>query len=152
MSHPGQGPRATAEALERYATFFNESAHIKAFGLRLSFPGGTSVQVDLDPIQRGHRGGLGTAAVNGGVLAAIFDLAIGCTPALIDPTRRSATAQLSMSFMRPVMGDRLRAVARIDQAGKTTVFSSASILDEQDVECCRCQGLSKLSNLPWEPW
>src|SRR5262245_58674648 len=94
-------PTPAPEQLRRYADGFNSSASLKHFGVRISFPNSEVVQVDLDPVQEWHRGGLGTDAVNGGVLAAIFDLAIGCTPALIDPSRRTATVQLSMSFMRP---------------------------------------------------
>src|SRR3954449_5560493 len=99
--------RPTREQLETYARRFNENIALQAFGLRMDPPGNDRVIIRLDPILPPHRGGLGTSAVNGGVLAAIFDLAIGSTPALIDPTRRTATMQLSISFEKPVHGDRL---------------------------------------------
>ena len=94
-------------------------------------------------------GGLGADAVNGGVLAAIFDLVIGSTPALIDPTRRTATMQLSMSFMKPVRGKRFHAEAWVDSAGGSTLFSSAVIKDEHGGICARCQGVVKMSKGPW---
>ena len=97
----------------------------------------------------GQRGGLGTDAVNGGVLAAIFDLVIGCTPALVDPSRRSATVHLSMSFMRAVRGNKVVARAKIDRAGELLLFASAQIFDEKDVLCATCNGMSRLSDLPW---
>ena len=99
------------DVLALYTAAFNESAPFKALGLQLSFPNAEEVQLDLT-VRAEHRGGLGTDAVNGGVLAAMFDFAIGCTPALIDPTRRTATLQLSMSFERPVRGDRVRSLSR----------------------------------------
>lgn len=144
-------PKPTREQLETYVRRFNENVALQAFGLRMDVPEGDRIVVHLDPILPPHRGGLGTAAVNGGVLSAIFDLSIGCTPALIDPTRRSATMQLSISFERPVMGDRLRAEARIDRAGGSVIFASAVILDQDGVACARCQGLVRLSTLPWSP-
>ncbi len=143
-------PRPSLDLLARYAERFNRSGTLKFFGARVAFPSREHLEVRLDSIRPEHRGGLGTSAVNGGVLAAIFDLAIGCTPALLDPTRRSATMQLSMSFERPVFGNSLRAEARIDSARKLVLFASARVFDAEGIECARCQGVVRISNLPWQ--
>jgi uncharacterized protein (TIGR00369 family) len=137
------------EQLERYATAFNASKSLKYFGLTLTFPDADTVQVEMAQVQPEHRGGLGTDAVNGGVLAAMFDLTIGCTPALIDPTKRTATVQLSMSLERPVRGDRVRAVGKIDRSGESLLFATAVIYDQAGVACARCQGVVRLSKIPW---
>lgn len=142
-------PRPTLEQLAKYATSFNASKAMQLFGVRVEFPDLEHVRVVIDEIREEQRGGLGTNAVNGGVLAAMFDLAIGVTPALIDPTRRNATMQLSMSFLRPVLGRSLRIEARIDRAGSDTVFSSAKLFDERGEVCATCSGLVKLSKHPW---
>lgn len=142
--------RPTLEQLARYAEEFNRSPALRAFGVQVSFPSVERAAATIDPVRPEQRGGLGTDAVNGGVLAAMFDLAIGVTPALLDPTRRNATMQLSMSFERPVTGNRVRAEAWITTAGATTVFSNAHILDGQGRVCARCQGLVKLSKLKWK--
>jgi uncharacterized protein (TIGR00369 family) len=142
-------PRPTQEQLDRYAEHFNQSQTMRLLGLRLSFPQGEKVVLTLPEVRPEHRGGLGTAAVNGGVLAAMFDYAIGCTAALLDPTRRAATMQLSMSFERPVLGDSVRAEATIDSAGTSSLFASARILDAQGKVCARCQGVVKLSKMQW---
>lgn len=148
--NPTKPPRPSLELLARYAARFNESETLKFFGVRIAFPTLERVEIRMDAIRPEHRGGLGTSAVNGGVLAAMFDLALGCTPALIDPTRRSATMQLSMSFERPVFGDSLLTEARIDSARKLVLFSSARILDSSGIECARCQGVVRISRLPWQ--
>jgi uncharacterized protein (TIGR00369 family) len=142
-------PRPTPEQLERYAQQFNQSQMMRHFGLRLSFPQGEKVVVTLPEVRPEHRGGLGTTAINGGILSAIFDFAIGCTPALLDPTRRAATMQLSMSFERPVLGDTVHAEATIDTAGTSTLFASARLYDAKGQVCARCQGVVKLSKLRW---
>ncbi|MHB8879714.1 MAG: hypothetical protein ACYC8T_39000 [Myxococcaceae bacterium] len=67
---PEPTPRPTAEQLARYAELFNASLSLNHFGVRLSFPDTETVRVDLSPVRPEHRGGLGTDAVNGGVLAA----------------------------------------------------------------------------------
>jgi uncharacterized protein (TIGR00369 family) len=146
---PTSRPSPTREQLERYAAHFNKSRSLNYFKLKLTFPELDLVRVELPVVADEHRGGLGTTAVNGGVLAAIFDLAIGCTPALLDPRRRSATVQLSMSFEQAVMGDSLVAEARVDKAGSSTLFSSARILDSRGVVCARCQGVVRMSKESW---
>lgn len=142
-------PKPTPEQLARYADAFNESETLKHFGVRVRFPDGETCEVVLDPIQQSQRGGLGSDAVNGGVLAAIFDLVIGCAPALVDPTRRSATVQLSINFMSPARGDRLVARSRVTKGGSTLVFATASIFDGEGTECATATGMSRLSSIPW---
>jgi uncharacterized protein (TIGR00369 family) len=139
----------TQEQLDRYAEQFNQSQTMRFFGARLSFPQGQKVVISLPEVRPEHRGGLGTAAINGGILSALFDYAIGCTPALKDPTRRAATMQLSISFERPVLGDSIRAEATIDSAGTSTLFASARMYDAQGQVCARCQGVVKLSRMKW---
>ena len=141
-------PQAT-EAQHQYAEGFNASSALRFFGVRRSFPSRDRLLATL-PVRHEHRGGLGSQAVNGGILAAMFDLAIGCTGAIVDPTRRSATMQLSMSFERPVNGDEVTIEAWVDRAGGATLFSSAVIRDGQGEICARCQGVVKLSKQKWE--
>lgn len=149
MAQPPARPRPTLEQLAKYAASFNASKALNLFGVRVEFPDLEHARVVVDPIREEQRGGLGTDAVNGGVLAAMFDLAIGITPALLDPTRRNATMQLSMSFLSPVRGNRFHVEARIDRAGRETVFASAKLFDETGQVCATCQGLVKLSQRPW---
>ena len=148
MSDTPSTPPSQAQ-LDRFAEGFNQSLTLRHFGARMSFPEGRKVVVTLPEVKPEHRGGLGTSAVNGGILAALFDLAIGCTPALRDPTKRCATIQLSMSFERPATGDSLQVEATVDHGGPSTVFASARLLDSEGRVCARCQGVVRVSSQPW---
>lgn len=148
-THMSQNQRPTKEQLARYAHGFNQSSAMQLFGAKLSFPDLETVQVELDPITPAHRGGLGTEAVNGGVLSALFDLAIGCTPALIDPSRRSATIQLNIHFMRPTHGNKINVIGKLKRAGGSTVFSTASVVDEEGNVCATCDGIARMGKEPW---
>ncbi|QSQ19681.1 PaaI family thioesterase [Pyxidicoccus parkwayensis] len=148
-SGPPSRPPAQAD-LDRYAEQFNRSLTLRHFGAHLSFPEGKKVVVTLPELRPEHRGGLGSgAAVNGLTLAAMFDLAIGCSGALVDPSRRCATVQLSMSFERAVTGDVCRVEAEVSNKSVSLLFSTARAFDSQGRECARCNGVVKLSNLPW---
>jgi uncharacterized protein (TIGR00369 family) len=142
-------PRPSQEQLDRFAEQFNQSHTLRYLGIRVAFAEGRKVVCVIPEVRPEHRGGLGTAAVNGGFIAALFDLVIGCTPALLDPTRRCATLQLSMSFQRPLTGDTVRAEAEIDSHGKNTLFASARVLDSEGNVCARAQGVVRMSTLPW---
>lgn len=140
--------RPSPQQLAQYAEVFNQSEAIRPWGLKISFSG-ERVFVRLDEVRADQRGGLGTDAVNGAVLSGIFDLAIGCTPALLDPSRRSATSQLSISFMKPVRGNALRAEAWIESVGNRTVFAAAVIYDEAGQACARCHGMAQMGSGTW---
>ncbi len=143
-------PRPTQEQLDRFAAQFNSSQALRFLGARVSFSEGRKVIVSLPEVRPEHRGGLGmAAALNGAIIAALFDLVLGCTSALLDPTKRCATLQISMSFQRPLTGDSVRAEAEIDSYGKNTLFASARALDGQGQVCARAQGVVRLSTIPW---
>ncbi len=145
-----QNDPSRLEQLQIYADKFNDSATLGLFGVKVDFPDGERVRAVIDDVQPGHRGGLGTDAINGGVLAALFDLVIGMCGALVDPTRRSATIQLSMNFEQPVTGERIVAEAWINRHGRTNLFASAVIRDEAGKECAHGQGVVRLSRMKWQ--
>jgi uncharacterized protein (TIGR00369 family) len=135
--------------LEAYADGFNRSETLGLFGVRIEFPDTRRVRAVIDDVRPGHRGGLGSEAINGGVLAALFDLTIGVCGALVDPSRRSATIQLSMNFERPVTGNRITAEASLDRAGGANLFASSVIYDEAGQACARGQGVVRISRSGW---
>jgi uncharacterized protein (TIGR00369 family) len=139
------------ENLARTAELFNRSTPLAHAGFRLSFPSTDLAVAELPEVRAEHRGGLGTSAVNGGVLSALFDLVTGCTALLLDARRRSATVQLSMSFERPVFGNSVRAEAHITNLGRRTLFASARILDEKGQPCAHCQAVVAIARAGADP-
>ncbi|AKQ68555.1 Thioesterase family protein [Myxococcus hansupus] len=148
---PSGAPSRPSQAdLDRYAEQFSQSLTLRLFGAHLSFPEGRKVVVSIPELRPEHRGGAGSAStVNGGILAALFDYAIGCTGALVDPGRRCATVQLSMSFERAVTGGSIRVESEIDSQSVSMLFATARLYDDAGRVCARCQGVVKLSNARW---
>ena len=142
--HPEERPFSpaypTLASLRALGEIWNASAPMKHFGARLEFERVDRVRTVIDPVLPVHRGGLGTDAVNGVVLAGLFDLAIGTVGWLTRPETRSATVNLSMSFFRPTRGDRVAAEARLVRAGLNLVFAAAEILDAEGRVTARCDG------------
>jgi acyl-coenzyme A thioesterase PaaI-like protein len=139
------GSTVTLEQLERYALHLNSRPSLQRFGVRIWFPDTSRLRLRIDALPVGMRGGMGDdTIVNGGVLSALCDLAIGCTTALVDPTKPSATVQLSIRFEQPLRGDHVEGEGRIDRATKRLVFASADLFDARGEICVRCQGLASL--------
>src|SRR5260370_42136108 len=93
--------RPTKELLARYAEAFNRSKTLQYFGVRIDFPNGDRVVASIPQIRPEQRGGLGTSAGNGGVLAALFDLGICWTRALLEPVRCTPRLQPSVGLLKP---------------------------------------------------
>jgi uncharacterized protein (TIGR00369 family) len=130
----------TLESLHELAAVWNGSEHLQRLGVRLAFERVDRVRAVVDPVQSFHRGGIGTSAVNGAVLAGLFDLAIGTVGWLSRPDSRSATVSLGMTFLRPTRGDRVVVEARRLRAGTNLTFAAAQIFDESGDVTARCDG------------
>jgi uncharacterized protein (TIGR00369 family) len=131
---------ATLEALRALAQGWNESPPMQRLGARLDFDRVDRVRAVLDPVAPYHRGGMGTDAVNGVVLAGLSDLAIGTVGWLTRPDARSATVSLAMTFLRPTRGDRVVVEARLLRAGTNLTFAAAEIFDGNGQVTARCDG------------
>ncbi len=133
---------ARARALALYAERLNAHPSLQHFGAQIDFPDDARVTVRVEPVPITLRGGFGDdRVVNGAALSALCDLLIGCSAALIDPTARSATVQLSIRLEQPLLGDRIVGEGRVDRSTGRLVFASAEICDESGKVCVRCQGM-----------
>ena len=113
---------------------------MQRIGARLEFERLDRVRAVIDPVMPYHRGGMGTEAVNGPVLAGLFDLVIGTVGWLSRPDSRSATVSLSMTFLRPTRGDRIVVEGRLLRAGTNITFAAAEVFDGDGEVTARCDG------------
>ena len=127
---------------------WNQHPGARHLGVRVDLSAPDVVRVCLDPVQPHHRGGLGTAAVNGAVMAAAFDLTIGLVGHFCHMDRRTGTAQLSIHFLRPVVGDRFEILGRLTRAGRSLVFRTADLHDEWGRLCAHCEGIVAVAGGP----
>ena len=127
---------------------WNEHPGMRHMGVRLDLSAPEVVRVYVDPVQAHHRGGLGTDAVNGAVIAGVFDLTIGLLGHFCAIGRRAGTAQLNIHFVRPVRGDRFDVLGRLVRAGSSLVFATADLHDESGQLCARCDGIVAVAREP----
>ena len=141
-------PDLTESQRAEMAAQWNQHPGMKHMGatLDLSIPG--IVRATIDPLQPFHRGGLRTDAVNGAVIAGMFDLVIGLAGYLHTRGRRAGVAQLDIQFLRPVEGDRLQVTGWPTRVGHSLVFASAELRDQNGRVCAVCNGMVAVSSRP----
>jgi uncharacterized protein (TIGR00369 family) len=138
MTHDRTWREATAER-------WNEHPGMRHMGARVSISEDGTVHAVIDPLQPYHRGGLGTEAVNGAVIAGVFDLVIGLAGYQHTLERRAGVAQLNIHYLRPVEGDRLDVAGRPVRVGRNLVFAAAELRDERGVLCATADGIVAVS-------
>lgn len=91
--------RLDAARLERAASLFNARGEIRWFEFEGAFEGGDTATIRLRSLHEGLRGGGGTPAVNGGVIAAGFDAAVVMAGLGHYETDTVVTVDLSVQFL-----------------------------------------------------
>ena len=134
-------PKLTEGQLAKFQDEWNAHPGMRHMGVRLEFSTPGVVRALVDPVREFHRGGMGTDAVNGAVIAGVFDLVIGFSGYVHTGGGRVGVAQLSMQYMRPVVGDRFQVEGRVVRSGKTMIFATAQLEDERGSVCARCDGI-----------
>jgi uncharacterized protein (TIGR00369 family) len=71
--------------------------------------------------------------VHGGAVASLIDtaMAFAIIP-LLAPKERVTTVDLTISYLRPVTGGRMRAAAKVIRAGRRLIVVSAQVFDSQE--------------------
>ena len=85
-----------------WADTFNQLDAMRYLGVQLHLADPRVVRVSLPRAEDHHRGGLGTTAVNGAVIAGMFDAALGVAGTLHFQGQRTGTVELSLKFLRAV--------------------------------------------------
>ncbi len=134
-------PKLDGDRLAAFEAQWNEHPGMRHMGARLDLSVPGFVRAVVDPIRPEHRGGLGTDAVNGAVISGVFDLVIGLGGYLQTVGRRAGVAQLGIQFLRPVVGNRFEVIGRPVRVGKTLVFCTAELRDQEGELCARCDGI-----------
>lgn len=111
--------------------------------------------VRLAQAQPWQRGGGGTDALNGGVVAYMFDGALGgaCAVAALERYEVAeadydrfgqVTVTLTINYLEAARGDSFEARGRVTKLGRSTAFAEGRLYDEQGTVCATASGVWKL--------
>lgn len=126
-------PDVPPHLAERFAA--TELHRLLGLGLLEARPGFARIELRTSPATLSGVGG----AVHGGVLAAMVDIAmLFALHASLQPGDiPNGTADLGITYLRPVHGSRALADASIVRKGRSIAYAEVSILDERGTLCAR---------------
>lgn len=110
-----------------WAEQFNQLPAVRRFETAIDLSDAAIVRVTLATIHEHHLGGLRLRAVNGAVLAGLFDCALGVAGTLQFRDRRAGTCELSMKFMRAVFDSPIEVFAACVKRTDTLAFAESAL-------------------------
>jgi acyl-coenzyme A thioesterase PaaI-like protein len=137
-------PRPVAERTQ-WQSGFNCLPAARHFGFQVDLGDPQFVAIRLGEIQPWHRGGLGTPAVNGAVIAGMFDIGLGLAGTQQFPQRPTGTIDLSIKLMRPTLGPQVVLYAWAVEKRTNVVFVEAEVHDSGNGITAMGQGLVSAS-------
>lgn len=123
--------------------FYNNSLQLKYYHCEVEFKSDNLLLVRIPKVQTIHHGGVGTSAVNGGVISYLFDLALGMTSYLVKDNHfvSSVTSRINIHFKRPLFAESVYAFAKIKEVKKNLIYSNSWIESETGVICAKADGI-----------
>lgn len=136
-----------AASRQAWAARMNGLASMQLMGVVIDLTDPAVAQLRLDTVHEAHRGGLGTSAVNGAVIAGMFDAALGVAGTLQFEGRRAGTIELSIKLMRPVFTAPLEMLAVTIKRSAHLAFTEAELYADQRL-CAIASGIVAIASLP----
>lgn len=113
--------------MERIRNSFERQGLMRTFGASLASiePGTVTIACPFDePLTQQH------GLVHGGVLASLVDVACGYAALTLMPDDREVlTVEFKINFLKPAKTERLIAVGKVVQAGRTLTVCEGSVFD-----------------------
>lgn len=119
---------------------FNESVQLKQMHIRVDLSTSKLPMVFIDEVMDIHKGGIGTDAVNGAVIALLSDLAIGLLGIYHYADGLTATSSLTIHYVKPLLTQKVIVKAEETQVIGKRIFGVATIMNEKGEVCSYANG------------
>jgi uncharacterized protein (TIGR00369 family) len=120
--------KLTASQIERIHEAIEAVPFAKLLGIELEevAPGTATLGFDIkDELKQNH------GVVHGGAIASLIDTATAfAIISLLPPNEQATTADLTISYLRPLKNGRAHSTARVVRAGRRLIVVSAELVDD----------------------
>ncbi len=121
-------------------SFFNSSIQLRHSGIRVDLSDITKPLVIIDEVQEYHKGGIGTEAVNGAVIAMLADLAIGLLGLTHYSEGMTGTSNLSINYVKPLLAKKVIVSAEQTEVVGKRIFGIVRVMNEREEVCAYATG------------
>ncbi|MES2778038.1 MAG: PaaI family thioesterase [Bacteroidota bacterium] len=119
---------------------FNKSVQLKHQNILIDLTEPMQPVAFIPELKDIHQGGIGTSAANGGTISMLADVALGLLGLSYYKDGMTATAQLTIHYLKPLHGKSLKAVAGLQQVVGNRVFGMVNILNDKNEICAVAYG------------
>lgn len=119
---------------------FNRSPQLKHVDARVDLSNPDAPEAVIDEVNDHHKGGIGSDAVNGGVIAGLADLALGLLGLAHYREGMTATAQLTVHYLKPFRTKSIRARAHTQQVVGNRIFGTVELFNDKNEVCAIAYG------------
>jgi uncharacterized protein (TIGR00369 family) len=120
--------------------FFNTSVQLRHSGIRVDLTDISKPFVMIDEVQEYHKGGVGTEAVNGAVIAMLADLAIGLLGLTHYEEGMTGTSNLSINYLKPLLAKKVIVYAEQTEVVNKRIFGIVRVMNEKEEVCAYATG------------
>jgi acyl-coenzyme A thioesterase PaaI-like protein len=119
---------------------FNRSPQLKYIGAKINLTNAENPIAYIDELNEMHTGGIGSDAVNGGVIAGLADLALGLLGLMHYKDGMTATAQLTVHYLKPFRTKSISATAITQQIVGNRIFGTVELRNDKGEVCAIAYG------------
>ncbi|CAN5151305.1 hypothetical protein BH09BAC3_BH09BAC3_16540 [soil metagenome] len=120
---------------------FNQSIQLKTIGVSIDVSDLNLPVVEIKKVEDIHRGGIGGAAVNGGIISMLIDLAIGLLGFQYYNEGLTATQHLNIHFVKPLNATSVKLEARTTHIIGNRIFGHVKVMNEKGEVCSYATGV-----------
>jgi uncharacterized protein (TIGR00369 family) len=121
-------------------SFFNSSVQLRHSGIRIDLTDISKPSVIIDAVEEYHKGGIGTEAVNGAVIAMLVDLAIGLLGLTHYSEGMTGTSNLNINYLKPLLAKKVIARAEQTEVVNKRIFGIVRVMNEKEEVCAYATG------------
>ncbi len=119
---------------------YNRSVQLQHLGARIDLSQPDTPKVFIDELKDFHGGGIGSEAVNGGVIATMADLALGLLGLKHFKEGMTATAQLTIHYLKPFRTHSISAEAHTQKVLGNRIFGTVELSNDKNEVCAIAYG------------
>lgn len=119
---------------------FNKSVQLQHQNMQIDLSEPLKPVASIPELKDFHTGGIGSSAANGGTISMIADVALGLLGLSYYKDGMTATAQITMHYLKPIHGRSLRAVATLQQVVGNRIFGMVNIYNDKEEICAVAYG------------
>ena len=126
---------------EKVANFFNQSPQLRFIGAQVEWVRQGEALITIPEVRDVHQGGLGSNAINGGIIALLCDMALGLLGVDYWHEGFAGTQNLSIDYLKPLEATAISVHSKIEQVVGKKVIGLMEVLNEKNEICSYAHGI-----------